>query len=64
MEPEKKEEEKIEKSHTASPKKTILQLLQNCIGPTFRIGQEIEVIKLLKNIFRILYFFVISCCEI
>ena len=33
-EPEKKEEEKIKKSQTASPQKTILQLLENCIGPT------------------------------
>ena len=33
---------KIKKSPTASPQKTILQLLQNCIRPTFRIGREIQ----------------------
>ena len=36
-EPEKKKKKKIKKSHTASTQKTILQLLENCIGPTSSI---------------------------
>ena len=35
-EPEKKKK-KTEKSHTAYPQKTILQLIQNCINPTSNI---------------------------
>ena len=37
----KKEKKKREKSRRLSTK-TILQLLQNCIGPTIPIGQEIQ----------------------
>ena len=37
----KKEKKKREKSRRLSTK-TILQLLQNCIGPTIPIGQEIR----------------------